>query len=190
MHSNIYGKKENMKKLVLLYSGGMDSTLLLKMALRLGFQPFCVLVNYEQLHVQELEFAKRMCETLQVQYQVVDVKINVTSKLTDGIEKYHNVSPWYVPSRNLMFISFAASIAENLGANLIWYGANYQDRENLFPDCYQEWVYHLNQLLKINGSLVVKVEAPLLGMTKETITELIKEYDIKTNEIFSGYGQI
>jgi hypothetical protein len=33
------------------------------------------------------------------------------------------------------------------------------------------------------------LEAPLLGMTKETILGLAKEYKINYNEIFSGYGQ-
>jgi 7-cyano-7-deazaguanine synthase in queuosine biosynthesis len=112
----------------------------------------------------------------------------VSSKLTNGEGgKYPGVSEWHVPSRNLMFLGIAASVAEDMGVSLIWYGANYEDREHLFPDCYQEWVFHANKLLEINGSMGVKVEAPLSGMQKETIRRMSELYNITSEQIHSGY---
>jgi len=182
-----------MKEIILLFSGGMDSTLLMILALQLGYKPYCLLFDYGQKHKVELEFAMKQCEKCQLirqfAYEVVNLDLDVHSKLTDGTEPYKGVSPWHVPARNLIFISIAASIAESHGTDLVWYGANYEDREKLFPDCYQEWVFRLNQLLEINGSSKIKVEAPLLGMSKETIDKLRKSYNITDKEIFSGYGE-
>ena len=175
--------------LILLLSGGMDSTILLRMALGMGFTPYCLLFDYGQKHIQELEMAKAQCDKYELDYSIIPIDLNVHSKLTDGSAKYSNVSPWHVPSRNLIFLSFATSLAESEGINLIWYGANYEDRVNLFPDCYQEWVYAMNNLLTKNGSRVIVVEAPLLGMGKETIKKLAVVYNINENEIFSGYGE-
>ena len=59
----------------------------------------------------------------------------------------------YVPGRNTIFISIAFSIAENLGINMIWHGADYTDRLNFFPDCYQEYFVAFNELLQGEQSL-------------------------------------
>lgn len=181
----------NMKKVIILFSGGYDSTLLFRMAREMEMEPFCLLFDYGQKHIAELERAKALCDSISVPYQVLKIPIGVSSKLTHGDAQYEGVSEWHVPARNLTFLSFAAGIAEEKGIDLIWYGANYQDRINLFPDCYQEWVYRLNQLLEINGSRKITVEAPLIGMTKETIEAFGQAaFGIKREETFSGYGEI
>lgn len=175
--------------LILLFSGGYDSTLLLKMALRHGLLPYCVLFNYGQKHVKELEFAKKICKECNVDWQVIDLFIPVRSNLTDVGKTYEGVNVHHVPSRNLMFVSIAASIAESMDVPLVWYGANYEDREQLFPDCYQEWVYQVNKLLEINGSRVIKVEAPLLGVSKDLIKRQAELLGITKDDIFTGYGE-
>lgn len=176
------------KTILLLYSGGADSTLLLKMIQKIGLIPYCLGFNYGQVHVKELEWARMYCAKQHVTYKELSIFLPVHSKLTDGESIYEGVSPFHVPSRNLLFISYAASLAESMGIDTIWYGANYEDRINLFPDCYQEWVLRVNELLAINGSKKITVEAPLLGMTKETICHLLRAYDVKEDEIYSGYG--
>jgi len=176
--------------LILLFSGGADSTLLLKMAISIGYTPLCIIFDYGQIHKKEIDYAIKTCNKYSLGYEVIHIPLDgVSSALTDGNAQYEGVSEWHVPSRNLIFISLATSIAESKGIKRIWYGANYGDRENLFPDCYQEWVYKLNELLAINGSMIVEVEAPLLGLKKDSILQLMKTYNIDKSEIFSGYGQ-
>jgi len=179
------------KNLVILFSGGADSTLLLNLAIKLHYLPLCILVDYGQSHIEELSFAKESCIKHNVSFQVVTLgNLEIDSKLTGScITEYKGVSEWHVPSRNLMFISIAASIAESHGINLIWYGANYEDREHQFPDCYQEWVFSINELLKRNGSMPITVEAPLLGMSKNLIMQLLEQFNITNDQIFSGYGK-
>lgn len=182
--------KKKKYDLLLLYSGGLDSSVLLRLALKMGMSVHCVLINYQQTHLVELEFAEKYCISNSVDYQIVEIQnLGISSKLTDKTIPYTGVSEWHVPGRNLMFVSIAASIAESLNIPLIWYGANYEDREHLFPDCYQEWIYTLNKLLSINGSKPIKLEAPLLGMEKNTVQKLAKLFNINENQIFSGYGK-
>jgi len=88
-----------------------------------------------------------------------------------------------------MFISIAASIAESMGINRIWYGASYTDREDLFPDCYQEWVYNINAFFKVSG-INITVEAPLLGYTEDMVWKELDTIGVDRNEIYSGYGEL
>jgi len=177
------------KKLLLLYSGGLDSTVLLCLALDLGYEITCLIFNYGQRHEKETEFAMEQCSKRAVKYVYVTIPTLSDSVLTGQNKRYEGVSQWHVPARNMLFTAYAASLAESQGIDLIWYGANYADRENVFPDCTQEWVYQMNKLLQINGSRPIKLEAPLLGMQKETIEKLAEAYQINKNEIFSGYGE-
>lgn len=177
--------------ILLLYSGGWDSTLLLEMVNDMDKDVFCLIFDYGQTHIDETKAAMAYCDDNNIPYKVIfiDRSSMASSKLTDGSGHYDNVSEWHVPSRNLIFISFAAGMAEMMDIPTIWYGANYEDREHRFPDCYQEWVYQMNKVLAINGSMKIKLEAPLLGMSKSTIKSLGRTYNIDESKIFSGYGK-
>jgi len=177
--------------LILLSSGGWDSRVLLEIACKMQFNPLCLLFDYGQKHLKELEFAKKTCKDKKVPFQQVQISLpKVHSKLTGNLQTtYEGVSPWYVPSRNLIFLSHAVSLAETMGVSIIWYGADFDDRLNLFPDCYQEWVVKLNKLLEINASTRITVYAPLLGVTKEVVRVMGKMFGIKEKEVFSGYGE-
>ncbi len=184
-----------MKKdsVVILYSGGADSRLMVEIALNMKKNIKCVLINYEQLHIEELDSAKKFLETENIEYQIVQLNgLNINSGLTgNGIKgQYEGVNEWHVPSRNLMFVSIAASIAEANDISEVWHGADFSDRENLFPDCYQEWFIKLNTLLEINGCSKVKVIAPLLGFTKEMVISLLNSVNIDEKELHSGYGKL
>jgi len=179
-----------MKKVILLFSGGRDSTLLLKIAKNLGYELHCVLFDYAQTHSQELEFAKQQCQKEQVSFDLITLSLPIQSNLLSQEQTYEGVSEYHVPSRNAIFTTIASGIAETKGYDTIWIGANYEDREDLFPDCYQEWIFQMNKLLQINGSTEIRIEAPLLGMSSKIITDISENlYNIKQKQIFSGYGK-
>jgi 7-cyano-7-deazaguanine synthase len=186
-------KEIMMEDLVILFSGGADSNLLLQLAKAVKLNPYCILVHYGQFIEEELDFAAKQLDKMKVPYHVVSlIDLNVDSGLTGSGEKntYKGVHERYVPGRNMMFLSIAFSIAESKGINTIWIGANYSDRENLFPDCYQEFIIKINELFKICGSKPIIVDAPLLGMTEEMVTRLLGYFRVSKGEIFSGYGDL
>ena len=74
--------------LVVLYSGGADSTLLLNLARSAGRQPLALMIDYNQLHIDELSHAKNYTE--KNKYENMTIKIdgyNVNSALTGNGEK-------------------------------------------------------------------------------------------------------
>jgi 7-cyano-7-deazaguanine synthase len=182
--------KTEKRRVLILFSGGLDSTILVNLATNVGYEPELLLIDYDQKHRVELDAAIEYAQLMKHEFRIIEIPITTPSQLTDGSENhYPGVSEWHVPSRNLIFLAHATSIAEGMGIDLIWYGANYADREHLFPDCSQEWVFKLNGLLEINGSAKIKVEAPLLGMSKELLTDIANHLNINLTKIHSGYEQ-
>ena len=177
------------KKIILLFSGGRDSSLLLQLAKNLKYDIHCLMFDYGQIHKEELNFAKKICSQERISFDLIRITLPIRSNLLEEVQTYENVSQYHVPSRNAIFVTIAAGVAESKSYNTIWLGANYDDRENQFPDWYQEWVFQINKLLAINGSVPIKIEAPLIGMTSNLITAISKQFfNINQNQIFSGYG--
>lgn len=182
-----------MSDLVILFSGGADSVLMLETALELGLSPFCVLIDYEQLHIQELDKARDYLNDRRVAWRTVKIQgLGINSGLTgDGVQgTYEGVHEMHVPSRNLMFVGIAASVAEDMGIDTVWYGADWSDFLHDFPDCKQEWLGRVSKVLEINGPKPMKLEAPLIGLTKENILKLLESAGIDMSQIFSGYGDL
>lgn len=178
--------------LIILYSGGADSRLILEFALKLNRAPLCVMVDYGQDHGRELSYARQQLNDLGVAYKTVKINgLDLNSGLTGGEEgRWDNVHEMNVPGRNTIFISLAYSIAENEGITEIWYGPDYSDRVNLFPDCYQEYVVKMNEVLAISGVRPIELKAPLLGWTKEMIVEyLTKVCKVNMEDVYSGYEE-
>ncbi len=177
--------------LVMLYSGGADSFLMLHWALQLKRKPYCILIDYGQKHIEELEYAKSHLVELGVPYRVISISnLGVSSGLTgDKIEgTYKGVHPMNVPGRNTIFIGLAYSVAESMGIEEIWYGPDYSDYIHAFPDCYQSYVGAMNKVLEIAPSYPIKLYAPLLGWTKEMILDYIQNVlNVDLKVIHSGY---
>ena len=177
--------------IVMLYSGGADSALMVRLAQMSGRQPHCILIDYGQKHIEEIDFAIKQLNEIGIRWQIVRIKdLNVDSGLTGDLKEstYTNVHEMNVPGRNTIFIGLAISVAESMGIEEVWYGPDYSDRINLFPDCYQEYVVRMNKVLEMSGSYPIKLVAPLLGMSKELILEILDNFwDIQTDSLHSGY---
>ena len=178
---------------VILFSGGADSVLMLEMAKDFNKSPFCVLIDYQQLHIKELEYAEAYLKKDNTPYRIVklhDLKIESGLTGCGNKARFEGVHEMHVPSRNLMFVGIAASIAEDMGCKTIWYGADYSDYVNRFPDCMQKWFGAVNNVLQINGPEPMTLEAPLAGLTKETIIDALFAKGITEKDMFSGYGDL
>lgn len=173
-----------MKKAVVLYSGGLDSTTCMAIARDQGFEAYALSFNYGQRHTVELDKAREYAPLIGAkQHMVVDVDMRQMggSALTADIDvPKDGASPdaipvTYVPARNTIFLSFALGWAEVLGASDIYIGVNALDYSG-YPDCRPEFVAAFQQMANLATKAGVegnpyKIHAPLIDLSKAQIIE-------------------
>ena len=175
----------------MLYSGGADSRLMIELALQAGKVPYCIMVNYGQKHLMELHYAIKQLLDLNVKYRIIKFpQLGINSGLTGNMTEamWNNVHSMNVPARNSWLLTLAAAIAESMDIQEIWIGCDMSDYYGEFPDCKQEYIGRINKLFEIAFTQPISVEAPLLGMKKELILNILKNYyEVQLTDIYSGY---
>lgn len=179
------------KKLVLSISGGMDSVVLLHMAVDQGYKEINLIsYDYGQRHVRELSCVKDQIDAVtakapdvKISHYVADVKfikyISPTSSLTNTDIDNPDISKMagdaqpvsYVPFRNQLFNTIGCAYAESKGADTVWYGAAEVDSLAGYWDGSNEFVDAMNNLTALNRENRITIEAPLLVMSKEAIVD-------------------
>jgi len=167
---------------VVLFSGGIDSTTTLAMAIALDYRPIVLSFDYGQKHRLEIEKGKSVLRQFQIDTHMIfpiDLTLIGGSALTSAmpVPKFRNIDSsipvTYVPGRNLIFLSVAAAIGEVRGAFDLFYGANVLDYSG-YPDCRPEFIAALERTLEAGTKSGTegrsfKIHAPLLKMTKAEI---------------------
>lgn len=172
-----------MKKAVVLYSGGLDSTTCMAIARSEGFVPHALSFSYGQRHGVELEKAREYAPKIgAAEHLVIDVDMRSIggSALTADIAvpKERSIDDaipvTYVPARNTVFLSFALGWAEVLGAFDIFIGVNALDYSG-YPDCRPEYIAAFEAMANlatraaVEGEGRYRIHAPLLHLTKAEI---------------------
>jgi len=171
-----------MKKAVVLYSGGLDSTTCMAIAKEQGFTPYALSFNYGQRHAVELEKARKYAPLIgAVKHLVIDIDMRLVggSALTADIAVPKDapakggIPVTYVPARNTIFLSFALGWAEVLGAGDIYIGVNSLDYSG-YPDCRPEFICAFQELANLATKAGVegqgyRIQAPLIDLTKGEI---------------------
>lgn len=179
-----------MPKFIHLFSGGLDSTVLLYELLDQGAQVHCLLFKYGQRHVKELRYAKSTCGKLRVPFEVIELPTEVFSRSSlTSKEGYLVGKPTIVPNRNMVMLSIAASWALSHGATAITWAANVDDAA-VYPDCRVEFYQALNSALRICDPRRMEIHAPYLtgGRTKRQVVQRGMELGVPFEETWSCYA--
>jgi 7-cyano-7-deazaguanine synthase len=196
-------KKRSMPKAVVLLSGGLDSSTCLYFAKKKGFSIKCLIFDYNQRHKKEVEAAKKICSLSGCGFKVLKIDLPWKgSSLLDKracVSKRHKtatcgsaVPSTYVPGRNIIFLSYALSYAEAIGADAIFIGANAIDYSG-YPDCRPEF-YRVFQKTASCGTKAgvegkkIKICAPLIKKTKAQIIKLGKKLGVPFQMTWSCYA--
>jgi len=176
-------KRRSMKSAVLLLSGGLDSYTAGAMAAADGYNLYALTIRYGQVHVREVEAARRVAAALGVaRHLELDVPLSTIggSALVgngdipkDRALDAPGVPSTYVPARNTVFLSLATAWAEVVGAEAIVIGVNALDYSG-YPDCRPEYLRAFEQVAALATRAGIegrplKVLAPLLRLTKADI---------------------
>lgn len=195
-----------MKRVVVLLSGGLDSTTTLALALVEGFEVYSLSFDYGQRHKIEVEAARRVAKSLGAkEHRVakIDNEIFGSSALTSDIEVpkarseseiAQGIPITYVPARNTIFLSHALAWAEVIGAFDIFLGVNALDYSG-YPDCRPEFIAAFEKLANLSTKAGVegahfKVHAPLIKMSKAEIVGKAVELGVDLSLTHSCYDPL
>lgn len=170
-----------MKQAVVLLSGGLDSAVALYLAKSQGYEIYALSFDYGQRHNRELKAAKALAkEAGTVSHQVVTLKLDQWggSSLTDqsmdiedGDVDRKDIPVTYVPARNMVFLSVAASFAEAIKARDIFIGVSQVDYSG-YVDCREEFIEAMEEAVN-KGTVMgaemnkpVRIHAPFIHKTK------------------------
>ena len=176
-------------KALILFSGGVDSTTALAMAVHeYGKDEVIALsISYGQKHIKEIEAADNIASYYGVTHMKLDMQAifeqSNCSLLTHSdreipMESYKeqldktggNPVSTYVPFRNGLFLSAAASIALSKECSYIYYGAHKDDAAgNAYPDCSEVFNNAINTAIYEGSGRQLKVIAPFITSTKADI---------------------
>jgi 7-cyano-7-deazaguanine synthase len=171
-----------MKKAVILYSGGLDSTTCMAMARGEGFTPYAISFAYGQRHAVELQLAKQNAHRVGAREHLFvefDYRQVGGSALTSDIDVPKtgvgsDIPVTYVPARNTVFLSFALGWAETLGAFDIFIGVNALDYSG-YPDCRPEYIAAFETMANLATKAAVegvgryRIHTPLISLSKAEI---------------------
>lgn len=179
-------------KILVLSSGGVDSTTCLAMAVKeVGPENVLALsIYYGQKHDKEIAAAKAVADyygvarmELDLQTIFADSNCSLLKQSSADIPKESYAQQLaeaegdtpvstYVPFRNGLFLSSAASIALSHGCEKIMYGAHADDAAGAaYPDCSLEFVEAMNQAIYLGSGNQLRLEAPFVSATKAQVVK-------------------
>lgn len=194
-------------KVVVLCSGGLDSTTLLAQTVQTyGAENVTALsIYYGQKHHRELQAAQAVTDYYDVELKTLDLTgvfaESNSSLLTHSDQAIPTESyaeqlsdsdtalvSTYVPFRNGLFLSAAASMALSLHASILFYGAHHDDwAGDAYPDCSQAFVETMNRAIVEGTGGELKLEAPFVTWSKADIVRAGLELGVPYELTWSCY---
>ncbi|MFT6270409.1 MAG: 7-cyano-7-deazaguanine synthase [Alphaproteobacteria bacterium] len=185
------------KKVVIIYSGGMDSYTVLHLAKHQGFDVHAVSFDYGQRHSKELLYAEKVTSKYNIPHKIVDISgINQLiggSSLTSNIDvpeghyEEDSMKQTVVPNRNMILLSLAVGYAVSIKAEAVYFGAHSGDHA-IYPDCRTEFVSAMNEVCKIANYDAIEVRAPFLKNDKIDILAQGIAMNLDYNETWTCYN--
>lgn len=184
-------------KTILIYSGGLDSTVLLFKLLREGHEVRALGIDYGQRHRKELDAATRICKGAGVDYQIADL-IGIrpflagSSQTDDAVVVPHghyeeeSMKLTVVPNRNMIMLSVAVAYAISTKSHSVSYAAHGGDHA-IYPDCREEFASALNTAALLADWHQVRIDRPFVRESKASIVALGQRLCVPFAEAWSCY---
>ncbi|SON48750.1 7-cyano-7-deazaguanine synthase QueC [Vibrio tapetis] len=174
-----------MKKAVVVFSGGQDSTTCLVQALKEYDEVHAITFDYGQRHKLEIEVAQSLAIELGVKaHKVMDVsllnELAVSSLTRDDIPVSHELQEnglpnSFVPGRNILFLTLAGIYAYQIGAQSVITGVCETDFSG-YPDCRDEFVKAMNTALVQGMDRPFDILTPLMWLNKAETWAMADQY--------------
>ncbi len=193
---------------LVLSSGGVDSTTALGLAVKkYGAENVTSLsISYGQKHDKEIEAAKKVAAYYGVEQLFLDLSLIFQysdcsllkqsdkeipeESYEEQIKKTGGEKPvsTYVPFRNGLFLSSAASIALSKDCSVIYYGAHADDAAGFaYPDCSEAFDEAMNRAIYEGSGHQLKIEAPFVKINKAEVVKMGLEIGVPYELTWSCY---
>ncbi|ACC98721.1 ExsB protein [Elusimicrobium minutum Pei191] len=192
--------KTSKKKAVVLFSGGLDSTVCLYWALKEGYECYALSVAYGQKHLKEIEVAQRLAKQAGVTHKHIEINLPWLAEATSLVggaeipatpmeQIGKSIPSTYVPARNLIFVSLGASWADSIGAEAVVLGPNAVDYSG-YPDCTPQFYKPLSEAVRVGTRLGKKFEilTPIIKLNKAEIVKLGRKLGAPLEQTWTCYN--
>ncbi|WP_374723270.1 7-cyano-7-deazaguanine synthase QueC [Calidifontibacillus erzurumensis] len=188
------------ERALVIFSGGQDSTTCLFWALKQFASVEAVTFDYNQRHRLEIDVAKDIAKTLGVKHHVLDMSLlnqlapNALTRNDIEVKEGEKgeLPSTFVPGRNLLFISFAAVLANQIKAKHIVTGVCETDFSG-YPDCRDIFIKSLNVTLNLAMDESFVIHTPLMWLNKAETWKLAYElgaFDFVREKTLTCYNGI
>lgn len=184
-----------MKDIIILYSGGMDSTVALyahreRVRLAISF-------DYGSRHnATEIKHACYNCERLGIEHRTVSLDLSALGfvsdllinggAIPDGHYEDETMRQTVVPFRNGIMLSIAAGLASSLGCTYVLI-SNHGGDHAIYPDCRADFIQYMSAAMEAGTYEGVRVLAPYTSMSKRAIAIVGKSIGVPFEHTYSCY---
>lgn len=185
---------------VLLLSGGIDSTTALYKLVNEGKNVFCLIFDYGQSLIKEVDVAIKNAQRLNQDYKVIKIDLSFSDSQCSLISENEisvnktfqqidsDIPTSYVEFRNGILLSYAVMFAECHNINMICGGFNGLDSGQYYDDTYEFIKSFENSAnLGTKPSYKVRIEAPFSKMKKSDIVKLGLSLGLDYSNTWSCY---
>ncbi len=170
-----------MERAIVLLSGGLDSAITLWLAKSQAYELYTLSFDYGQRHRRELKAATELAKKAEVK-EHHEIKINLqqwagssltdeNANIEDGNIKRKDIPLTYVPARNMIFLSMAASLAETKKAQHIFIGVSEVDYSG-YVDCRESFIKAMETainegtVMAVEKNKTIQIHRPFMNKTK------------------------
>ncbi|AHG60361.1 Quec [Buchnera aphidicola str. USDA (Myzus persicae)] len=192
-----------MKKALVVFSGGQDSTTCLIHYTHIYDEIHCITFDYNQLHKSEIDCSLLISNKLGIKNHIIlDIKYlqNISmSSLTSNKFLINDIHPidsilpsTFVPGRNILFLTLSSIYAYSHKINSVILGVNEVDFSG-YPDCRNKFIQEMNNVINIGMNCNIKFLTPLMNLNKSEIWALSDYWnsiDIILNDTVTCYNGI
>ncbi len=180
-----------MKDVVILYSGGMDSTV----ALYQNLEQIRVALSFDygsKHNKREIEFASKNCQALGIEHRIIELDLNKMGFVSDLLQSGGDIPNGHyedetmkstvVPFRNGIMLSIAAGIAESIDCDRLLI-SNHSGDHAIYPDCRPNFIKSMSDAIRFGTYNNVQIFAPMTNLSKREIALQGKEINVPGNSL-------
>jgi 7-cyano-7-deazaguanine synthase len=189
---------EDVKRIVVVFSGGLDSTTLLYHLKASGHEVKALSVDYGQRHSRELQAAAQICEFAEVEHRIVDLSglavifgdnalTQHSTEIPAGEYEPSTMAITTVPNRNMILLAIATGWAIACEFDAVAFGAH-SGEYTPYPDCRPEFAAAMNSATQVCDDRSIEVLSPFVAWHKSDIVRRGHELGVPFELTWSCYA--